>query len=65
MNQHGFTIIELVIVLALIAIVISLGVGSGWFKPSYKCVDGYKYQVKHHSLHIVYDKDGKPVVCRK
>lgn len=62
----GFTAIEFIIVVALIAIVISLAVGSGMVGPKYKCIDGILYIDKgNFSFQTVRDTKNKPKVCLK
>jgi hypothetical protein len=65
MNIRGFTVIELIIIVAFIAILITIATGAGCVSPRYKCVDGLTYEFKPHlRLELVYDTSGKPKTCR-
>lgn len=74
--MRGFTLIEAVIVLAIVLILAAVAVpifrgtapgDSTSFGPAgmveMRCIDGYKFAVKHKGLTQVLDENGKGVRC--
>lgn len=65
-RNKGFTLIELMIVMAIVAIVIAIAVGDGGqrYQPPTKCIDGYLYEVDREDgdLEEVWS-DGEQVTC--